>query len=125
MESPIIVVSAVMLAASVYLLLSSNVIRLVLGVALLSNGVHLSIFAAGRVTREVPPIVPHGLELPAEMTANPLPQALILTAIVISFALLAFILVLTFRSYQALGTDNAGEMRVAEPVDRALPPAGY
>lgn len=57
-------------------------------------------------------------------TANPLPQALILTAIVISFSIFAFLLVLTFRAYQALGTDDVDEMRLAEPQAQ-LPPLGY
>ena len=57
--------------------------------------------------------------------ANPLPQALILTAIVISFSFLAFLLVLTYRAYQDLRTDDTGEMRVAEPDERPLPPLGY
>ena len=49
-----------------------------------------------------------------------LPQALILTAIVISFSLLTFLLVLTYRAYQDLETDNTDEMRFAEPEDRPL-----
>ena len=57
--------------------------------------------------------------------ANPLPQALVLTAIVISFSFFAFLLVLVFRSYQELGTDDTDEMREAEPVDEPAPPLGY
>ena len=63
--------------------------------------------------------------VPAEATANPLPQALILTAIVISFSFLAFLLVLSYRAYQELGTDDIVAMRVAEPADEALPPVSY
>lgn len=99
-----------------YLFLSRSTIRLVLGTFLLSNATHLSIFAAGRLTREVPPLVPDGLKVPAEVIANPLPQALILTAIVISFSLTAFIFVLVYRVYQELGTVDTEEMRIAEPV---------
>lgn len=104
-------------AASIYLMLSRNLVRLLLGLILLSNAVHLLIFAAGRLTREVPPLVPPPLLVPAEPIANPLPQALILTAIVISFALLAFALVLAYRAYQELGSINSDEMRVAEPPE--------
>jgi multicomponent Na+:H+ antiporter subunit C len=63
--------------------------------------------------------------VPLVETANPLPQALILTAIVISFSFFAFLMVLTFRAYEALGTDNTAEMRLAEPRGEALPPLGY
>ena len=59
------------------------------------------------------------------ITANPLPQALILTAIVISFSFFAFLLVLAYRAYQELETDNTDEMRFAEPEDQRLPPLGY
>lgn len=125
MEAALTLVSVVLYSASVYLLLSNSVIRLLLGVALLSNAVNLTIFTAGRVTREIPPFIAANLDVPAAGIANPLPQALILTAIVIGFSLFAFVLVLTYRSYQALGTDNANEMRVAEPENQAGPPPGY
>ena len=81
-------------------------IRMLLGIALLGNAVNLLIFTGGRLTREVPPIIPAGLDLPAWAGRNPLPQALILTAIVIAFSFFAFLLVLAFRAYQELGTDN-------------------
>ena len=63
--------------------------------------------------------------VPIDAIANPLPQALVLTAIVISFSFFAFLLVLVFRSYQELGTDDTDEMREAEPVDEPAPPLGY
>jgi multicomponent Na+:H+ antiporter subunit C len=87
--------------------------------------VNLLIFTAGRILREVPPIIPEGLDVPATAVANPLPQALILTAIVISFSFFAFLLVLAYRAYQELGTDEAGSMRVAEPAGEGVPPMGY
>jgi multicomponent Na+:H+ antiporter subunit C len=96
-----------------------------LGIAILGNAVNLLLFTAGRVTREVPPIIPAGADTLGMDAANPLPQALILTAIVISFSFLAFLLVLTYRAYQDLKTDNTGEMRVAEPDERPMPPLGY
>ena len=76
-------------------------------------------------TRQVPPFVPEGAATPLEAIANPLPQALVLTAIVIAFSFFAFLLVLVFRSYQELGTDDTDEMREAEPADEASPPLGY
>jgi multicomponent Na+:H+ antiporter subunit C len=96
-----------------------------LGIAILGNAVNLLLFTAGRLTREVPPIIAGNLDVLPAGTANPLPQALILTAIVISFSFLAFLLVLTYRAYQDIGTDNSDEMRVAEPENSPLPPLGY
>ncbi|PLX39035.1 MAG: cation:proton antiporter [Hyphomicrobiales bacterium] len=111
--------------ASIYLMLSTHIIRILLGVALISNAVNMLIFTAGRLAREVPPIIAPDRMVPETVTANPLPQALILTAIVISFSFFAFLLVLAFRAYQALGTDDVDEMRVAEPEVEPPLPMGY
>lgn len=112
-------------AAGVYLLLSRSVIRMLLGLVVFGNGVNLLIFTAGRLTEGAAPIVPPDLEQPAGVIANPLPQALILTAIVIGFAMFSFLLVLAFRAYQSLDADNTDTMRVAEPVGEPNPPLSY
>ncbi len=113
------------IALGVYLLLSRSIIRMLLGMVILGNGINLLIFTAGRLTRELAPIVPAGLDQPAGPIANPLPQALILTAIVIGFAMFSFLLVLAFRAYQTLDADNTDTMRVAEPEQAPQPPLGY
>jgi multicomponent Na+:H+ antiporter subunit C len=112
-------------AAAIYLMLSKYTVRILLGVALLGNAVNLLLFTTGGLTREVPPIIPAGSDVLSTAAANPLPQALILTAIVISFSFFAFLLVLTYRAYQELGTDNTDKMHLAEPADEPLPPMGY
>lgn len=112
-------------AVGVYLLLSRSVIRMLLGLVVFGNGVNLLIFTAGRLTRGLAPIVPPGLGQPEGPIANPLPQALILTAIVIGFAMFSFLLVLAFRAYQSLDADNTDTMRVAEPVNEPNPPLSY
>ena len=83
------------------------------------------IFTSGRLMRDVPPIIPIELMVPDGATANPLPQALVLTAIVISFSFFAFLLVLGYRAYQELGTDHTDDMRLAEPRETPPPPQGY
>ena len=113
------------IAVGIYLLLSRSVIRMLLGLVVFGNGVNLLIFTAGRLSHAAPPIVPFGLGQPDGPIANPLPQALILTAIVIGFAMFSFLLVLAFRAYQSLDADNTGTMRVAEPVDEPNPPLSY
>lgn len=110
---------------AVYLILSKSIIRMLLGVAILGNAVNLLIFTAGRLTREVPPIVPEGQVQLHEPFANPLPQALILTAIVIGFALFTFLLVLGYRAYQELDADDTDTMRLAEPERAPRPPLSY
>jgi multicomponent Na+:H+ antiporter subunit C len=111
--------------AAVYLLLSRSLIRMLLGLALLGNAVNLLILVAGRLTRAVPPIVPPGAETPLVASANPLPQALILTAIVIGFAMFAFLLVLSYRAYASLDADDTDKLRLAEPKGGPTPPLSY
>ncbi|NVK33171.1 MAG: Na+/H+ antiporter subunit C [Rhodobacteraceae bacterium] len=125
MEAGFSVLIGVFFSVAIYLMLSRQIVRMLLGIAILGNAVNLLIFTAGRLTREVPPVIPPEVYTPVEATANPLPQALVLTAIVISFSFFAYLLVLAFRAYQELGTDNIDEMRVAEPEDEQAPSQGY
>ncbi|SIR16721.1 multisubunit sodium/proton antiporter, MrpC subunit [Rhizobium sp. RU20A] len=125
MEPVFAILVGIFFAFAVYLLLSKFIVRMMLGVAILGNAVNLLIFTAGRLTREVPPVIGAGLDGPVTATANPLPQALILTAIVISFSFFSFLLVLSWRAIDALKTDNTDRMRLAEPADDPAPPAGY
>ncbi len=113
------------IALGIYLLLSRSVIRMLIGMTIFGNGVNLLIFTAGRVTRELAPIIPPGLDAPDGPIANPLPQALILTAIVIGFSMFSFLLVLSFRAYQSLDADNTDKMRLAEPENGPQPPLSY
>jgi multicomponent Na+:H+ antiporter subunit C len=125
MEFVLATLVGLFIALGVYLLLSRSIIRMLLGMVILGNGINLLIFTAGRLTRELAPIVPAGLDQPAGPIANPLPQALILTAIVIGFAMFSFLLVLAFRTYQTLDADDTDTMRVAEPEQAPQPPLGY
>ncbi|WP_075221483.1 NADH-quinone oxidoreductase subunit K [Acuticoccus yangtzensis] len=200
MEAIFSLVVGLFFAASIYLMLSSHLVRILLGVSIFGNAVNLMIFTAGRLGGPAPPVLAEGTHhsvypegaasapightgeglvpgpegaAPAHggtlagadmavapgadaavpsvgieptgavsdqmsslagaassasdilgATANPLPQALILTAIVISFSIFAFLLVLTFRAYQSMDTDNVDDMRVAE-VEPVRPPLGY
>ncbi len=101
--------------AAAYLMLGRNFVRYLFGLVLLGTAANLLLFVVGGLTPAEPAIVPEGLEGPDEVLANALPQALILTAIVISFALLAFALVLSVRAYRDLGTVDTDQMRAAEP----------
>jgi len=125
MEVAFAVLIGLFFAAAVYLILSKAVIRMLLGIVILGNAVNLLIFTGGRLTREVPPIVPDNAETISGVFANPLPQALILTAIVIGFALFTFLLVLGYRAYQELDADNTDTMRLAEPEKAPRPPLSY
>ena len=118
-ETVFAVLVGLFLAAAIYLLLSRALIRLLLGIVLLGNAINLMIFVAGRLPRAAATNIPAGATLPAGSYANPLPQALILTAIVIGFATFAFLSVLALRAYQELSADNTDDMRLAEPEPHA------
>lgn len=113
MEPAFALAFGLMIAVAAYLVMSRNVLRIVLGLLVLSNAANLSIFLAGRIGSRIPPLVPEG-EAAITISANPLPQALILTAIVISFALLAFTVVLFESANRRLETLDTEEMRSAE-----------
>ena len=81
----------------IYLMLRRNVVRLVFGLLLLGHAANLLIFTAGGLVRGRPPIVAIGDSAPPVAVADPLPQALVLTAIVIGFAVVAFAAVLVHR----------------------------
>jgi multicomponent Na+:H+ antiporter subunit C len=117
MELLIAIMVGVLVAASVYLMLARNVLRFLFGLILISNAANLVIFASGRLTPQSPPLIPEGADAPVALVANALPQALVLTAIVIGFGLFAFALTLVYRTYQNLGTLNSDEMRLAEPLE--------
>jgi multicomponent Na+:H+ antiporter subunit C len=125
METLFVILIGMFFSAAIYLMLSKFTIRILLGIVLLGNGVNLLLFTAGRLTRQIPPIIPAGSDTLAIEASNPLPQALILTAIVISFSFFAFLLVLAYRAFEELGTDSTDEMCLAEPRDEPLPPMGY
>lgn len=115
MEALLAMTIGFLVATAVYLMLARNVLRFIFGLVLISNAANLTIFIAGRLTEGAPPLIPEGAEAPIGVVANALPQALVLTAIVIGFGLFAFALILMFRAYTTLGTLYSDEMRVAEP----------
>lgn len=123
MGTPLALTIGVLVAAAAYLLLARDLPRVLLGFVLLGNAANLSIFAAGRIGTMTPPLVEYGaLALTAD-AANPLPQALVLTAIVIGFGLAAFALVLVMRGHAEFGSVHAEDMDAAEAPDEAATPA--
>jgi multicomponent Na+:H+ antiporter subunit C len=98
-------------AAGLYLIMRRSIVKLTIGLVLLSQAANLLIFTASGLTRGRPPLIQPGETSPLAPFADPLPQALILTAIVISFGVLAFTLVLVKRAYQTVGTDDLDDMR--------------
>ncbi len=102
MEALLSIVIGVMTASAVYLLLRARTFPVVLGLSLLGYAVNVFLFASGRLHLDSAPLVEHGLD----QLPDPLPQALVLTAIVIGFGMTAFLVVLALRALGALGSDR-------------------
>lgn len=100
--------------AGVYLLMSRSPVRLIIGLVLLSNAINLLIFTAAGLIRGKVPLIPSDALRAVEVTADPLPQALILTAIVISFGVLAFALVLFSRTFKTTSATTLDEMKATD-----------
>ncbi|KGR75677.1 Na(+)/H(+) antiporter subunit C [Ureibacillus manganicus] len=107
MESLMVVLVGVLVSVGTYLILSRNIIRIILGTAVLSHAVHLLILTVGGLKTGGVPV----LGQKDGPFTDALPQALILTAIVISFATTALLLVLAYRVYKTNGTDDVSELR--------------
>lgn len=100
------IVVGVLYGAGIYMVLRRSLVKLILGLALLGHGANLLIFVSAGIRRAKPPLIPAGESAVPPGIADPVPQALILTAIVIGFGVLAFALVLFHRAQREFGTDN-------------------
>ncbi|WP_426752289.1 NADH-quinone oxidoreductase subunit K [Myxococcus sp. Y35] len=98
-------------AAGLYCLMLHSVVRLALGLVLLGSAANLLLFTVNGLQRGFAPLVPEGQEALSAPFADPVPQAFILTAIVINFGLLALLLVLVHRAAQETGTDDTRVLR--------------
>lgn len=106
------VLTGLLVAAGAWLVQQRRLLHLVLGIGLLGHGANLLVLAAGGL-HAAPAYAPGGTPLPG--AADPLPQALILTAIVIGFGATAFLLALAWRAWRELGDDDLPGWRGSEP----------
>jgi multicomponent Na+:H+ antiporter subunit C len=100
-------------SAGFYMMMRRSMVKLIIGLALLGHATNLLIFTVSGVSRGRPPLIEDEV-LPPGPVADPLPQALILTAIVIGFGVLAFALALVHRTHQSVGTDDLDQMRTTD-----------
>ncbi|MCS6954165.1 MAG: NADH-quinone oxidoreductase subunit K [Bryobacterales bacterium] len=101
-------------AGAIYMITRRSLVKLIVGLALLSHAAHLLIFSAGGTKRAAAPLVCEGATPRLDAVADPLPQALILTAIVISFGVLSFSLALLSRAFQITGEEDVDQLRTTE-----------
>ena len=123
METAIILLVGVLISSGLYLMLERNLLRFIFGLILMSNGVNLLMVTAGRIPRSAPPLIPEAEYAPVADVANALPQALVLTAIVIGFGLTVFALTLILRVYERLGSTDSDELSdlIAQEDQDSLP----
>ncbi|WP_313191292.1 Na+/H+ antiporter subunit C [Sphingobacterium sp.] len=117
MELLLVLVLGFLYAAGVYLILRRSMVKLLLGIMLLGNGTNILIFLLGSITKGKPPVIDSSHNVFQDIYADPIPQALILTAIVISFALTAFAIVLLKRVYALVDTDDLDDLNTPEEED--------
>ncbi|TWI59618.1 Na(+)/H(+) antiporter subunit C [Halalkalibacter nanhaiisediminis] len=110
METLMSVLVGILFTIGTYLVLTKSLLRIILGTAVIGHGVHLLILTMGGLKKGMPPLLDAG----HTTFTDALPQALILTAIVINFAVTALFLVLAYRAYQVLGTDDMDQLRGTE-----------
>lgn len=107
---------AALMGVGIYLLLSRHVVRMMLGTMLLGAAVNLVILLAGRAGPLPPPVIAETETVLQTGSANPLPQALILTAIVIGFSLVAFVASLALKTFRTSGTVDMRNLTQAEDL---------
>lgn len=100
----------VLFTCGLYLMMRRSLMKLILGLILISHGANLAVFVSAGLTRSPAPLVASGAHMPPD-TADPLPQALVLTAIVIGFAVVSFAAVLVRRMCDVVLSDDPDCMR--------------
>ena len=101
----------ILFASATYMMLRRSIVKLVMGLIILSNAANLVIFTAAGIVHGKPPLIDKVTKTVVAGVADPLPQALVLTAIVIAFGVLAFSVVLIRRAYEEVGNDDIGQMK--------------
>ena len=114
MQTILAVVIGGLYAAGLYMMVRRSFVKMIIGLALLGQAANLLIFTMGRLVRGNPPLIAEGQTTMASGVADPLPQALILTAIVIGFGIQAFMIILIKRVYQTAGSDDVDDMKATD-----------
>ncbi|HHU01229.1 Na+/H+ antiporter subunit C [Xiashengella succiniciproducens] len=112
MEYLIAIFIGLLYGCGVFLVLRRSLVKVILGIFLLSNATNLIIFLSGGITRGGTPIIEEGAEAADIATiSDPIPQALILTAIVIGLGMSAYILALKYRYFDVTGTHDLDQLK--------------
>jgi len=112
MEVALALVIGVLFGGGIFMMMRRSLVKLIIGLGLLAHGTNLLIFTVGRVVRDAPPIIPEDATNLTGTYADPVPQALILTAIVIGFGVQAFAIVLMRRFYEIVETGDLDDLKI-------------
>lgn len=107
-------ITGILYSAAIYMMLRRSLVKLIIGLVLLGHASNMAIFTLGRLSKGNPPFIPEGTEVVMPPYADPVPQALILTAIVIGFGIQAFAIVLIKRVYQETRSDDLDKLQTAD-----------
>ncbi len=119
MELLLAITTGTLFATGLYMVLRRSLIKILIGLLLLGYAVNLLLFGSARLVPGKPPLIPPATMGTISEYADPVPQALILTAIVISFGVTAFAIVLMRQVYQEVGSDDLNEIRCTDlPCDQ-------
>lgn len=114
MTLAVAVLIGLLFACAVYGILQRSLARIALGLLLLSHAANLLVFTSGGLTYARPAIIEEGKKALSAPHADPLPQALVLTAIVIGFGLITFVLALVMKAYRTVGSDDVKSFQSTE-----------
>lgn len=116
MEIMLSALIGILYAAGIYLLLRRSLVKLILGIIFLSNATNLLVFISGGLSGASPDFIREGEKIVHAQYADPLPQALVLTSVVIGFGISALILVLKFKYFQETGTNDLDKVTETENI---------
>lgn len=114
MELLLVMLIGLLYASGIYLMFRRSMVKLLLGLLLLGNGANMLIFLMGELVKGEPPIIDQASTMFTGAYADPVPQSLILTAIVISFGLQSFAIILLKRVYSITGSDDLDSLNVQD-----------
>jgi multicomponent Na+:H+ antiporter subunit C len=117
MEVKLALIVGILYAAGIYLMLNRSFVRLIIGIVVLGHATNLFLFVISRLTRGEPAMVAEGAQQPDAPFADHVPQALILTAIVIGFGIQAFAIILLKRVYQTVRTSDLDDLDDTDKLD--------
>jgi len=107
----------ILFSASVFLMFQKSFFKLIIGVILFSYATVFFLFSVGGITKNAPPLISNNKVVATEKMADPLPQALTLTAIVISIGVQLFVIVLLKKVYGKVGTEDLDELNTTDRID--------